>query len=31
MIPSRQEIVYRVFGAWLLARFDASGAQYFDE
>lgn len=31
MIPSRQEIVYRVFGAWLLARLDASGAQYFDE
>lgn len=31
MIPSRQEILYRVFGAWLLARFDASGTQYFDE
>jgi hypothetical protein len=31
MIPSRQEIAYRVFGAWLLARLDASGAQYFDE
>jgi hypothetical protein len=31
MIPSRQEIAYRVFGAWLLARLDAGGAQYFDE
>lgn len=31
MIPSRQEILYRIFGAWLLARLDASGAQYFDE
>lgn len=31
MIPSRQEIVYRVFGAWLLARLDTSGAQCFDE
>lgn len=30
MIPTRQEIAYRVFGAWLLARFDAGGAQYFD-
>ena len=30
MIPSRQEIFYRVFGAWRLARFDAGGAQYFD-
>jgi hypothetical protein len=31
MIPSRQEIVYRIQGAWRLARFDASGAQYFDD
>lgn len=31
MIPSRQEIAYRAFGAWLLARFDAGGARYFDE
>lgn len=30
MIPSRQEIAYRVYGAWRLARFDAKGAQYFD-
>src|SRR3546814_9955248 len=25
------EIFYRVFGAWLLARLDATGAQYLDE
>ena len=31
MIPSRQEIAYRVYGAWRLARADAKGAQYFDE
>ena len=31
MIPSTQEIVYRVYGAWRLARFDAGGAQYFEE
>jgi hypothetical protein len=31
MIPSRQEIAYRVYGAWRLARFDARGVQYFDE
>jgi len=31
MIPSRQEIAYRVYGAWLLARFDARGVQYFDD
>ena len=31
MIPSRQEIFYRVFGTWRLARFDAGGVQYFDE
>jgi len=31
MIPSIQEIIYRVMGAWQLARFDAGGAQYFDE
>ncbi len=30
MIPSRQEIFFRFYGAWRLARFDASGAQYFD-
>jgi hypothetical protein len=30
MIPSSQEILYRIYGAWRLARFDASGAQYFD-
>ena len=30
MIPSRQEIVYRVYGAWRLARFDAKGVQFFD-
>lgn len=30
MIPSRQEIAYRVYGAWRLARLDAKGAQYFD-
>lgn len=30
MIPSRQEIAYRVYGAWRLARLDAGGAQYFD-
>jgi hypothetical protein len=31
MIPSIQEIVYRVYGALLLARFEARGVQYFDE
>lgn len=31
MIPSRQEILYRVFGALQLARLDAGGAQYFEE
>src|SRR3546814_13489240 len=31
MIPSCQEIFYRVFGEWLLARLDATGAPYFDE
>lgn len=31
MIPSRQEIAYRVFGAWLLARFNVAGVRYFDE
>ena len=31
MIPSTQEIAYRVFGSWLLARFDRRGVQYFDE
>jgi len=31
MIPSLQEIVYRLVGALTLARFDARGAQYFDE
>lgn len=31
MIPSRQEVTYRVYGAWLLARFDARGVQYFDD
>ena len=31
MIPSRQEIFYRFYGAWRLARFDAGGAQYFDQ
>ncbi|HMA15664.1 MAG TPA: hypothetical protein VKP12_12800 [Kiloniellaceae bacterium] len=31
MIPSRQEILYRVFGALQLARLDPGGAQYFDE
>src|SRR3546814_13351267 len=30
MIPSRQEIAYRTYGAWLLARFDAGGARYLD-
>lgn len=30
MIPSSQEILYRIYGAWRLARFDAGGAQYFD-
>jgi hypothetical protein len=30
MIPSSQEILYRVYGAWRLARFDSAGAQYFD-
>ncbi|MGD1880224.1 MAG: hypothetical protein ACFB13_22320 [Kiloniellaceae bacterium] len=30
MIPSRQEIFYRIYGAWRLARFDAGGAAYFD-
>lgn len=30
MIPSRQEIAYRIYGAWRLARVDAGGAQYFD-
>lgn len=31
MIPSRQEIAYRVYGAWRLARFDIAGVGYFDE
>jgi hypothetical protein len=31
MTPTREEIVYRVFGASLLARFDARGMEYFDE
>ena len=31
MIPSRQEIAYRLYGAWRLARLDAGGAQFFDE
>lgn len=31
MIPSRQEILYRLFGALQLARLDAGGAQYFEE
>lgn len=30
MTPSTQEILYRVYGAWRLARFDVAGAQYFD-
>lgn len=30
MIPSRQEIVYRIQGALRLARFDVSGLQHFD-
>ncbi|WP_193368845.1 hypothetical protein [Pelagibius marinus] len=31
MIPSRQEVFYRMYGVLRLARFDAAGAQYFDE
>lgn len=31
MIPTRQEIFYRVFGALQLARLDPGGAQYFEE
>jgi len=31
MIPSRQEIAYRIYGAWRLARFDVKGVQYFDD
>ncbi len=31
MIPSSQEILYRIYGAWRLARFDAGGAQFFDD
>lgn len=31
MIPSSREISYRLTGAWLLARFDARGALYFEE
>lgn len=31
MTPTREEIAYRVFGAALLARFDARGMEYFDE
>jgi hypothetical protein len=31
MIPSRQEVFYRLYGALRLARFDTGGAQYFDE
>ncbi|GAB4353693.1 MAG: hypothetical protein Kow00114_03030 [Kiloniellaceae bacterium] len=31
MIPTTQEIVYRVFGALYLARFQAQGTAYFDE
>lgn len=31
MMPSRQEILYRVFGALQLARLDAGGARYFEE
>lgn len=30
MIPSSREILYRTYGAWRLARFDAGGKQYFD-
>jgi len=31
MIASNREVAYRVYGAWLLARFDSRGVQYFDE
>lgn len=31
MIPTTQEIIYRVFGALYLARFQAQGTAYFDE
>lgn len=31
MIPSRKEVLYRLYGALRLARFDESGTQYFDE
>lgn len=31
MIPSRQEILNCVYGAWRLARLDATGVQYFDD
>ncbi len=31
MIPSRQEVFYRLYGALRLARFDPAGVQYFDE
>lgn len=31
MIPSRQEVLYRLYGALRLARFDSGGVQYFDE
>jgi hypothetical protein len=31
MIPSRQEVLYRLYGTLRLARFDPAGAQYFDE
>lgn len=30
MIPSRQEVFYRLYGAWRLARFDTAGTQFFD-
>ena len=31
MIPNSREILYRTYGAWRLARFDAGGRQYFDD
>ncbi|GAB4394111.1 MAG: hypothetical protein Tsb0032_16260 [Kiloniellaceae bacterium] len=30
MIPSSQEIIYRLYGALRLARFDSGGANYFE-
>ena len=31
MIPTAQEVIYRVYGAWQFARLNAGATQYFEE